>query len=493
MTDRDDRDSTRKRPRTGPAGTAAVPREDRRRFRPRQGQDAAPQARAGLENSILEALSEIERPLTRGDFAEVGAGLCKIADRLKPQRLTSIDELHFDARTHLFTALLRAGRLPVPAEAERAALRRQMLAAVGDVWLAVGDEARADEVYEAAGRPERAIARLEREGSWRKAADLAERAGNPRQAAQILAAHGDRQGALALFQQAGATREALQIALELGRHDLVRGLSREVDFKAVRALLFQHDLADLYLELVAEMGDWREVAHLYEQAGQHGDAARAYERAGNAIKAIEAFRRAGRQEDVLRLARAEAEARRQRGDLAGAGNFLCRFGLLDEAVEMACAARPELAFKWLERAGQVERARAFAAEMVAKLEARDEKLLSAIWLERSGETARAAEVWRALGKFDEALRIYAALCDWPRAAELAQAMGAVERAADFYARAGLPLPAEIAQQRSADAALTDPSKPAALADASGAPPAAEGAVPAQAPEPAAPADATSDN
>lgn len=461
MTDKDNNDRERDRgaPRAATRGGLSRPGAERRRSRPHQARgEPASGTRASVEASILETLSNIERPLTRGEFADIAEGFRQIAARLKPLSLESIDALAFDPRTHLFTALLRAGRLPAPDEADRAAQRKQMLAAVGDVWLAVGDEARADEVYEAAGRPERAIARLEREGDWREAAALAERVGGLEQAARILRAHGDKARALALFQQAGAKREALELALELGRHEEVRALAKEVDFKAVRALLFQHDMADLYLELVAEMGDWREVARLYEQAGQHEDAGRAYERAGIASKAIEAFRRAGLQDEVLRLVRGEAAARQQRGDLAGAGNFLCRFGLLDEAVELARAPRPELAFKWLERAGQIERARAFAAEMVEQLEARGEKLLIAIWLERSEEKARAAEVWRALGRFDEVLRIYAALCDWPRAAEAALAIGDFDRAADFHARAGLPIPEALVQNLHAASALTDPAK-----------------------------------
>ena len=465
MTDKDIRENSQGAPGAGEAGAGkkavSHAQAHRRRFQPRHERGAALDSRASAEAFILEALSGIERPLTRGEFASVTAGFRQIAERLKPLRLPNIDALNFDARTHLFTALLRAGRLPVPSDADQAALRQQMLSAVGDVWLAVGDEARADEVYEAAGRPERAIARLEREGNWQQAVALAERAGSFRQAAQILAAHGDRARALERFQQAGEARSALELALELGRHDVVRALAKEVDFKAVRALLFQHDLADLYLELVAEMGDWREVARLYEQAGQHEDAARAYERAGIASKAIEAFRRARRQEDVLRLVRGEAAARQQKGDLAGAGNFLCRFGLLDEAVELARTPRPELAFKWLERAGQIERARAFAAEMVERLEARGDELLRAIWLERSDQKERAAQAWRALGKFDEALRIYAALSDWQQAAEVARAMGDVVRAADFYARAGCPIPEEVARSLSAASALTDPAKQAA--------------------------------
>ncbi|MDR0966906.1 MAG: hypothetical protein LBM75_10505 [Myxococcales bacterium] len=472
MTDSDKRTPT-PRPQDSGAPKNDQQRTERRHFERRRGQrsrrgeqasasassSTPPPTMAGVETFILEALSALERPLTRGEFAEVGQGFQRIAARLEPLRLSSIDVLDFDARTHLLTALLRAGRLPSPADdPDKLAARRDMLSAVGDTWLAVGDEARADKVYEAAGRPDRAIARLEREGQWREAAELAARAGNLKQAAQIFEAHGDKERAFALFQQAGEQRSALKLALELGRREEIRALAKSIDFKEVRALLFQHGLADLYLELVAEMGDWREVARLYEQAGQHGDAARAYERAGNVTKALDAFNRAGQQGEVQRLARQEAAAREQRGDLAGAGNVLCRFGLLDEAVALTRASRPELAFKWLERAGQLDRARAFAAEMVGRLDAQGDRLLCAIWLERSGDKARAAERWRALGKPEEALRLYTALCDWRSAAALTLEMGELHRAADFHARAGIALPDEVAQALlEAASTLTDPA------------------------------------
>lgn len=419
---------------------------------------------AGVERFILEILSTMERSLTRGEFPAITEGFQKIADRLKPLRLANIDALEFDARTHLFTALLRAGRLSPAKDEEGESLRREMLSSVGNTWLAVGDEVRADEVLDAAGRPERAMARLERSGEWQQAAELAERVGRFSQAAQILKAHGEKHRALELFLRAGERHEALRISLELGLHEKVRDLAREVDFKTVRALLFQNGMADLYLELVAEMGDWREVAHLYEQAGQHGDAAHAYERSGNLDKAVEAFRRAGQQDEVQRLARQAALLRQEKGDLAGAGNVLCRFGLIDEAIDLVSASRPELAFKWIERAGQIERARAFAEEMVERLDAGEEPLLCAIWLERSDQKARAAELWRSLGKPEEALRLYVSLCDWRHAAELAQELGDIGRATEFYARAGIAFNEQSSPEDQAPnipLSLTDPTLPPA--------------------------------
>ncbi len=441
------------------ARSASPKRGDHRQRAPRRQERAQSPAtsRAGAEAFVLEALSGIERPLTRGEFAAVAEGFGQIAARLQPLRLTTIDELDFDARTHLFTALLRAGRLARPEDEEKAQARLKMLSAVGDVWLAVGDESRADEVYEAAGRHDRAIDRLEREGNWQAAAELAERSGDLARAARLRREHGDLAGALPLLRQGGQTREAFEVAVAIGCPDSIRALAPQVDFKEVKSLLFAHDLEALYLELAAELGDWREVAHLYEQAGQMADAAQAYERAGMKIKAFEAFRRAGRQDDAMRLVREEAARRQARGDLSGAGQFLCRYGLIDEAVAVVREKRPELAFKWLEHAGRIQEAQTLAAEMVARAQSRGERMLTAIWLERSDRREESAAVWRELGKFDEALRLYTALCDWRSAAEVSEAMGAHARAADFYARAGLPIPEGVARAVDNGAPLTVPT------------------------------------
>ena len=447
------------------ARSATQKRGDHRQRAPRR-QERTPSpmsSRAGAEAFVLETLSGIERPLTRGEFTAIAEGFGRIASRLQPLRLTTIDELDFDARTHLFTALLRAGRIAKPADEEQSQARLKMLSTVGDVWLAVGDESRADEVYEAAGRYDRAIDRLEREGDWRAAAELAERAGDLSRAARLKREHGDLEGALFLLQRANETREALDIAVTLGRTDAIRALAREVDFKEVKSLLFAHDMEALYLELAAELGDWREVGLLYEQAGQLADAAQAYERAGMKIKAFEAFRRAGRQDDAMRLVREEAARRQARGDLSGAGNFLCRYGLIDEAVAIVREKRPELAFKWLEHAGRLQEAQSLATEMVERSQARGERMLTAIWLERCDRREASAAVWREIGKFDEALRLYTALCDWRAAAEVSEAMGAHARAADFYARAGLPIPEVVARANDNSAPLTVPTAAAKTA------------------------------
>jgi len=460
------------------ARSAAPKRGDHRQRAPRR-QERTPSpmsSRAGAEAFVLEALSGIERPLTRGEFTAIAEGFGRIASRLQPLRLTTIDELDFDARTHLFTALLRAGRIAKPADEEQSQARLKMLSTVGDVWLAVGDESRADEVYEAAGRYDRAIDRLEREGDWRAAAELAERAGDLSRAARLKREHGDLEGALFLLQRADETREAIEVAATLGRTDAIRAMAWGIHYKDLRAILFAHGLEELFLELAAELGDWREVGLLYEQAGQLADAAQAYERAGMKIKAFEAFRRAGRQDDAMRLVREEAARRQERGDLSGAGNFLCRYGLIDEAVAIVREKRPELAFKWLEHAGRLQEAQSLATEMVERSQARGERMLTAIWLERCDRREASAAVWREIGKFDEALRLYTALCDWRAAAEVSEAMGAHARAADFYARAGLPIPEGVARANDNSAPLTVPTAAAKTAATAATAPADETAT-----------------
>ncbi|GEM_PF-1041697 len=397
----------------------------------------------GVTGIIREALGTIEKSLTTADFERISGGLNRIAEALRPLHLKSVDEIDdFDARTHLFTALLRAGRLAPGKDEAHEAQRRDMLAAVGEVWLALGDEEKSDAVLEAAGRPERTILRLERTGHWQEAAERALQAGNLKQAAQILDAHGDKARAFELFRKIGTEpKDTLRLAAELGKTELLWELAQAVPSKAARAVLFQFGQEQLFLELAARRGEWHEVARLYEQAGQHADAAFAFERSGDIRRALECFRRGGRPEEAARLLRQEAARRMERGNVTGAGDLLRRQGMADEAVALVRETHPELAFKWLEHAGKRDRAREFAAEMVGRLSAGDgDPKQCAVWLERSGQKARAAEMWLQLGEPDSAMRNYEAAGEWKQALAIAVQKGDARRIQSICDRGGLPFP-----------------------------------------------------
>ena len=398
---------------------------------------------SGVIGTIREALSAIEKGLTTADFGRIRGELSRVAQALRPLQLRSVDEIaDFDARTHLFTALLRAGRLAPGKDEPQEALRRDMLAAVGEVWLALGDEERSDAVMDAAGRPDQAILRLERNGQWQEAAERALKAGNLKQAAQILDAHGDKARAFELFRQIGTEpKDTLRLAAELGKTELLWELAQDVPTKAARAVLFQHGQEQLFMELAARRGEWHEVAKLYEQAGQLSDAARAFERSGDIRRALDCFKRSGCPEEAARLLRQEAARRMDNGDISGAGDLLRRQGMVAEAIALVRDTRPDLAFKWLEHAGKRDRAREFAAEMVGRLTAGEgEPRECAVWLERSGQKARAADLWLQLGETDNAIRNYEGAAEWSKALELALHKGDARRIQSICDRGHLPYP-----------------------------------------------------
>src|SRR5690606_33213776 len=93
---------------------------------PRGGGERQAGGQAGAEAAILAILKELEKPLTSGDFEKQVEHFGKVLERLEPLRLESIDQLEFDPKTRLFTALLRAGRQPQVEDAEREQKRKDL-------------------------------------------------------------------------------------------------------------------------------------------------------------------------------------------------------------------------------------------------------------------------------------------------------------------------------------------------------------------------------
>ncbi len=472
----------RRRPAGGGPGGGRGDRGDRG-YRGGPGRGSPGGERASREAQLLGHLRDLEKPLTNGDYALQKTQLTLILDRLRPMRLPSIDALEFDARTRLFTALLRAGRqttaaapVPVPESmpdpvpeptpesasegaetsnegaappapqkpaVDREQLRRDVLGLVGDIWRALSDDRRAAMLYAAAGKTGPAMALLQGAGEWSEAAELLLREGKRAEAARLLEQKGEKERALAIHKECGDLRAWLRLALQLGKAEEAREAARRMPLSMAREQLLRASVAggaDLYMDLLAGRGEWLEIANLYRRSEQHADAAIAFERAGKLVRAADSFREAGDEANALRCARAEAEARAAAGDRVGAGELLRGYGDVEKAVELVLAPRPELAFRWLQDAKRDAEAVALAAEQAKASASQGKPGEAARWLERSGELPLAAESYEGAGRFADAARLFEQLGSWERAAECAAKAGERERALQLFRRAGVAEP-----------------------------------------------------
>jgi tetratricopeptide (TPR) repeat protein len=385
-------------------------------------------------------LKEIEAPLTKGDFEAQKAGFARMLDRLKPLRLHSIEELEFDARTRLFTALLRAGRQGKVEDAEKEERRKDLLFTIGEIWRALGDERRAALVFAESGRTGSAMQMLEKAGDWSDAAQLSRREGRAADAARLYEQHKDWPHAFEAFREAGDWRGALRSAIQENVLEHIQEATRQLGPKGSRDLLLRHGKGDLLLDMLAGLGEWAEIGMLYERAEQWADAAQAFERAGRLMRAAECCRKAGDAAGVERLGGLEAESRLARGDLQGAGEALRKLGLHEKAVALVREKKPDLAWRWLQQAGLDSRALELAQAEARRHRQGGDLAQAATWLERSGDVAEAALTWMQAAKPEEALRLYEQLGEWEHAGEAALKAGQQERALELFRRAGVPEP-----------------------------------------------------
>lgn len=393
--------------------------------------------RAGAEGALLAILHELERPLTSGDFEAQKAQLSKVLEKVKPLRLPSIDALEFDARTRLFTALLRAGRQGELQDAEKEAKRKEVLSLLGEIWRALGDERRAGLLFAASGKSESAIKALEQSGEWQEVAGLHLKEGRALEAARLLEQKGEHAQALKAYKEAGDQRGWLRSALLSKDLEEVKKAAGALPLKAVRDLLFKHHQGDLYLDILAGRGEWLEIASLYERAEQFADAAQAFERGSRLTRAAETWRKAGNLQEMERCAGEEAKARQGRKDLIGAGEVLRKFGFVDRAVELVREAYPQVAFKWMQEGAKDAEAVDFAKAQARRSAGEGKPAEEATWLERAGELGLAAEAQERAGAFGEALRIWEQLGEWEKAGEAAARAGEKARALELLNRAGV--------------------------------------------------------
>lgn len=427
---------------------------DRRGF----GHDRPATGRSGAEYAALAVLHELERPLTTGDLEGQKIAFTKILERVKPLHLKSIEELDFDCRTRLFTALLRAGRQPAAADEAKETARKDLMFLLGDIWRALGDESRGAKLYAESGRTAPALQLLQASGEWQQAAALHRREGRPLDAARILEQHEDWSGAFAAFREANDLRGWLRTALKAKDLDEARKAAKMLPLKAARELLFKAKFGDLFLELLAEKGDWNEIALLYERSEQWADAGQAFEKVGKLARAAEAWSKAGDLAAAARCLDSAVKDRLGHGDAVGAGEVLRRAGQVERAAQLVVEARPEMGFQWLQKAGLDAKALEFARARAQERSATP--ALAAVWLERAGEMPLAAQAFLDGNRPADAARLWESLGDWERAGEAAARAGQTDRAVDLLRRGGVGDPEERVQRLAPSAPAPAPEGPA---------------------------------
>jgi tetratricopeptide (TPR) repeat protein len=187
-------------------------------------------------------------------------------------------------------------------------------------------------LYEEAGRPEAALAVLERGGCPVQAAQIALRLEQFAKAADLFQRGRDGLRAAQALQRMGDHRAASRL---LGEYHRDRGEDEEAAAHLVEAgeLL---DAGDLYrkLEQLAK------AAECYERAGDPGQAAEMYRTAGDPARAASCFEQAGRAHEAAQCwaeagdPRREAEALVRSGRALQAGERYHAQGLHDDAIKV---------------------------------------------------------------------------------------------------------------------------------------------------------------
>ena len=431
-------------------GTPSTLGNDRDRGRGGGGERRGPRreehgSKGAAEATILLALKDLEKPMNLGDLEGQKAPLARIVEKIRGLRLKSIDDLEFDCRTRLFTALLRAGRqAPVTGETEeekaREAKRKELSATLGEIWRALNDDRRAALAFASAGKTEPAMKMLNAAGEWQEVAGLHLREGRPLEAARLFEQHKEYDKAMHAFEEAKDFRGVLRTALFAGRTEDARKAAREVPHKIARELLLKAGKGDLYLDLLASRGEWFEIGELYERAEQWPDAAMAFERARRLTRALKAFQQAGDTANAARIIDLEVASREARGDPLGAADFLRKHGQFERAAARILESRPDLSFKWLQEGGFDQQALEPAAKRARLAAEAGNHVEAAEWLERRGELPEAAEAFLRANQPARALKLYEQLGSWEAAAEAAAKAGEQGRALEFFQRAGVADP-----------------------------------------------------
>lgn len=270
---------------------------------------------------------------------------------------------------------------------------------------------------------------------------------------------GDLKEAGEIYEALGKPRKALRAYAEGGHHEERVSLLLRLDRRAqAMAAAREGGVWHLVAELAQEDGDDDAAAVAWERAAKPFLAARAWERAGEGLEAARCFTAAGLEADAVRvLGEAagpeaaeilEQAVRESLQDARGASMSLEMTKAVRRAVQLWIAeGEPQRAWRLAVDAEQLELAAPIARDFL------DPTAEAAELAERAEAWLAAAEIWKGLGDSrreslaraahaerrddpEEASRWLEAAGETARAADAAAAAGDLVRAGDLFAEAG---------------------------------------------------------
>jgi len=259
-------------------------------------------------------------------------------------------------------------------------------------------------LFERAGRLDRALGALEKGGAHVAAAEVAERLGDRERAAELFLEGKDNARAAAAFEALGQTERAARLLGEMARD---RGDPTEAARQLERAGEWM-EAGDLYR--LAE--HYAEAGTCYERFGDGAQAAEMFNLAGDRARAAENYERAGLYAEAAELSALGGDAEREAELLEKAGEYL-RAGRLHLA-----AGRQEEAIGVLQKVPAEDAEAAMAAALLGRIFRDQEKhplaiarlreAISGRELDRSSVDAYfcLATVLEATGEWAEATDLY---------------------------------------------------------------------------------------
>ncbi len=392
---------------------------------------------------LRDLITQVDRPLVKGDFAGQLAPLDQMRRLFEDTGLKSLDEMGTDLKARTLTLLLRVGRqVKAKDDPEQEAARLKVHEALARVWLAAHDERRAAAALASAGKEKAAAALLKDSGDWEARVELYRATGETAKAAQTLEGHGDLAAAAELYEEAKDHTNRVRVLHQLGDEAGVVATLHLMPPEEAEQLAGRYGALDAWAKVLTEKQDWPSLARLYEAHDQPAIAARAWEEAGDHAKAMRAYARAGDAEGHARTVDKVVEQRLEKHDVLGAAKSLASVGKLERAAELASEKHPEQAHRWFVEGGYLDRALQLARHEARKAEGHDDFRLRATWLERAGDFVSAATLLEGLGQVDRAQALYEQAKAWEPAARCAEAQSKMDEAVELYYRAGLSEEAE---------------------------------------------------
>jgi tetratricopeptide (TPR) repeat protein len=315
-----------------------------------------------------------------------------------------------------------------------------MMFLVGSIWRALGDQPRAEAAFATSGRKEeegrRPEARPERTEDWREEARVLESNKRTRDAARLQERHQSYSEAARLFEAGGDLTGALRCSLEAKDTPQARRLIKQLKREQYLPIIERAKAYQLLMEHYVEVGDFENVARLYERARQFDQAALAWERSGKLAPARRAYERAQDATNAERVRKLEIDALVQRGDRLGAAQLWVSAGKRQEAAQSLLSLPAAKAFRFLQKLKLDDEAVDLAKKEIARAEAENKPGSKARWLELLGDVPAAADCWEQAGRRDKALALQEQAGNWQLAAQLAEGLGQLEKAVELYHRAG---------------------------------------------------------